>query len=98
MGTGVETYDASGNLVFDGTTSLARFLGSVYTGTSNGSITVAALTTGRPFFFSVAHTTVSGDSSGFFTPPVTINRDTGVLSWAFTNANQSPATITYGVF
>lgn len=95
MPAGLQVWDAAGNLVVDITTRLSRFLGSVNSGTSAGSISVPDLVQGTPFYFVI----ISGGAVpvGSFGPEVTFSGTT--MSWTFA-PGRTPlaATIFYGVF
>lgn len=92
MPAGLQVFDASGNLVTNITDRIGRVLGTIETGTSNGSVTgVSGFSTGTPFKMCV---TLSG--LGYYMPTVTISGTT--LSWTFPSGGQSECIIVYGVY
>lgn len=95
MPLGMQVWDASGNLIVDTATYMGRILGTVSTGTSNGSVTNAGFATGQPWWFITRKTS----SAYMYTPKITISGNT--LSWQFesgTYANKADCLITYGVY
>jgi hypothetical protein len=98
MPAGLQVWDAAGNLVVDITTRLSRFLGSVNSGTSGGSISVPDLAQGTPFYFVI----ISGGAVpvGSFGPEVTFSgTNNTTMSWSFASGRTPlAATIYYGVF
>lgn len=81
MPMGLQVFNASGNLTFNSGDFLPRFVGSFYTGTSNGSITDGNLSssTNTPFFI-YQQVTPSGQNPGV-PPAVSISGTT--ISWSF---------------
>lgn len=79
---GLQTWDAAGVLSFDTDTITGRYLGSVFTGTANGSVVVPGFTTGTPWFFCAKGTT-AGDTTVVCVPFVSVSGTT--LSWSFTD-------------
>ena len=97
MPAGLETYDPSGNLSFRVTDRITRVVGTVYTGTVDGSIAV-------PLYATVGEdarwfTIVQFLGGGEYTPIITTTSNG--LYWAF-RANRygfkEAAWITYGVY
>lgn len=80
MGMGLEIYNASGQKTFASSDYLPRYLGSVFTGQSNGSVTNAGLTdgTGTPFYL---YFPLSTNGSNVYPPQITISGN--VVSWSF---------------
>lgn len=92
MPQGLEVYDANGVLVIGITDRLQRVLGSVYTGTGAGSLTVPGFASGVPFYF--VRRDGNLDSINTLQPKnVTVQGNT--LSWS---ADGQALTILYGVY
>lgn len=94
MSYGMRTWSPSGGLILDTNTRVARLLGSIMTGTSNGSFTPPSVVGGQLFAF------VSGGLIGG--PGLTVSN--GVIYWNFTIyyfsqivIGRSSVKITYGV-
>ncbi|MDR2092267.1 MAG: hypothetical protein LBP58_02970 [Azoarcus sp.] len=93
MAYGLRIWDANGNVTLDVTDRLARYIGSVYTGTSDGSIVVPGM--GGNIFYSISFS--SSSMAQFYTlPVVSISGD--VINWVFERRADGtiPATIFYG--
>lgn len=100
MSFGLQAWDGDGVVVFDPPKRIARFIGSVETGTSPGSATVSVPADGGQMFF---FTHVANGDMRASHPEVSLNGAT--LSWTFASftidAGDSfrvPATIYYGVY
>ena len=84
MAAGLQCFDASGNICFDSDINTTRILGSLNTGTTNGSITVPEFATKKGW---AAINYIATDTSGFgplymsSLPQVSISGTT--LSWSF---------------
>lgn len=90
---GFEVYDAAGNLQLSMTSRIGRILNSYQTGSASGSVVVQEMASGDPFFFVTVNPDSSGNTASFFTPLVSIDKNTRTLSWRFDNARQYPSTI-----
>nr|WHT11554.1 module 1 specificity determinant [Pseudomonas aeruginosa]WHT11951.1 module 1 specificity determinant [Pseudomonas aeruginosa] len=97
MTTGLQIWDANGNLTTDTATRVGTILGSVESGTSPGSISVPDLSLGNPFCYVLTGASVYGD---VIPPSVTFSGNT--LSWGFYGGGsytvRVSAKIVYGVF
>ena len=96
MPVGLQIWDAAGNIVLDTNYRTARRLGSVVTGTSNGSLSIPDLVQGQPFFISEP---LLNNVAYYVLPNVTISGTT--LSWSFPSqypSSRNSMSITYGVF
>ena len=98
MTAGLQCFNAQGQLIVDVTDSLPRFIGSVVTGTTAGSIAIPAFAGGRGFAYSL-------DTTGDAYPGSPDNRpiyqvSTTGLSWSFGTGppNLKSFTLLYGVF
>lgn len=88
MPAGLQCFDAQGNLIFDANSNTTRILGSVNTGTSNGSITVPEFATRKGWAtidYIVTDTSNFGPLYMSGLPQIAINGT--VLSWAFNGFN-----------
>jgi hypothetical protein len=97
MPAGIQIFDAQGVLIVDITDNLPRFIGSVYTGTSPGSIAIPAFSGGRGFAYSTDTTdTYPGDAVNRPIFQVT----TSGISWSWGSGPPAirPTTILYGVY
>lgn len=82
MTQGLQVFDASGQLVLDGTTRAARIRYSIETGTSNGSQSVPLSSDGgEAFFFVIDNSADQMLANVYAYPNVTLSG--GVLSWSF---------------
>lgn len=96
MGQGLQVWNSSGSLVLDSPTRLGVRLGSVLTGTTNGSLSVPGFAKGVPFCVAV---TSGSLYAGEEAPVVSISGTT--LTWSYTGGRHTPrraVNITYGVF
>lgn len=94
MPQGLQCWDASGNLVLDVTDRLTRVLGTFNTGTTDGSITDPALTTGTPWYVSIGF-----DNYFYYGEMGCIITVVGsTLSWTFQSGTKSDKKIMYGVY
>lgn len=95
MPQGLQCWDASGNMTLDITDRLTRYLGEVYTGTTDGSITDVNLSTGTPWF-------VMRDTSNFESfneAPCTLSISGNTISWTFGSTGaRTNKKIIYGVY
>lgn len=108
MPAGIQTFDASGNLILDLTDRITRLIGSVVTGTVAGSIVVPEFSQGTPFFAVVDTGVLSGgwDYTGSGTAPMVPTISGTTLSWdrprnapgAAYHSNPRSVTIFYGVY
>lgn len=80
-----EVYNADGSLQFDLSNRLGRIVGTVATGTSNGSATVAGLAEGQGFWFRTE--TSVNTSTAKELPEVSFSGTT--VSWVFRNPDTS---------
>lgn len=84
MPAGLQCFDANGNLCFDSDSNTTRILGSINTGTNNGSITVPEFLTRKGW---VAVNYIVTDASNFgplyFSGLPQINISGTTLSWVF---------------
>jgi len=67
---GLQVNDAAGRSVIDVTDRLSRTLGTVWTGTSDGSLGHAGFAQGEPWF------TMLGQEPGYVSPDVTFSGTT----------------------
>lgn len=84
MAVGLQCFDASGKLNFDSNSNTTRILGSINTGTSNGSITVPEFLTRKGWAvinYIVTDTSNYGPLYVSGLPEITISGQT--LSWIF---------------
>ncbi|TWH49586.1 hypothetical protein [Sporomusa sp. KB1] len=79
MPAGLQCWDADGNLTLDITDRLTRVLGTIQTGTSDGSITDNNLLLGTPWYF----TYYLDDNHFWRSRPLKISFSSNILSWAF---------------
>jgi len=96
MSQGLQIWDANGQLILDTTYRVARRLGTVTTGMSNGSLNIPDLSQGQPFFISEA---LRDPGSYYVIPSVSISGTT--LSWSFPSQypeQRNSMSVTYGVF
>lgn len=96
MPQGLQIWDAAGNIVLDTNYRTARRLGSVVTGTSNGSLYIPDFVQGQPFFISEP---LLDNVAYFVLPNVVISGYT--LSWSFPSqeaSSRNSMSIAYGVF
>lgn len=101
MAFGAQVLDALGRTLLDTTMRSGRFLGSVETSGTNGSITVPAFAQGAPFAVVLDANLSITDIYTFkpWLPIVTISGTT--LSWDYSaagSAYRANATIIYGVY
>jgi len=95
MAAGLQVFDEKGALMVDLGTRLARFLGSVSSGSHSGATHVPGFSTGTPFYVSILNT--PGQLGTVAGPRVWASGTH--LHWEFDSAlSQSPVTIVYGVF
>lgn len=96
MTLGLRIRDSNGNITLDITDRITRYLGTVNTNGTNGSINDARFATGQGWYHVILPALVN---SNMVLPVVTVGA-TGI-SWAYSpNARQTslPVTIVYGVF
>lgn len=97
MPSGLQIWDASGNLVLDTTVRTGTFVGALSTGTSNGSLYVADLARGTPFAYVHIPSALTTYS---LTPAVWVDGQT--VTWAFLGGDGQSvpvnADVTYGYF
>lgn len=97
MPQGLQIRDANGNMILDITDRLTRVLGSFSTGTTDGSHTDAALSSGTPWL----HAT-SSNPFNVYVCKYTITGNT--ISWAFSNlgyiaaGSRQAEYVIYGVY
>ncbi|RRU23567.1 hypothetical protein [Stenotrophomonas sp. 278] len=75
---GLEVNDAAGQPVISVTDRLPRTLGTVWTGTTSGSVGHAGLEQGEPWF------TILGQEIGYVSPEVSFSGTT--MTWTFESA------------
>lgn len=96
MPAGLQVWDSLGRLRLDTSVRMATFVGSVSTGTSNGSLSVPAVAKGTPFFYVVPEAEVGG------TYLLATPRWSGTtLIWEFlggSGSTRASSKITYGYF
>lgn len=99
MGVGLEVYNASGQRRFNSGDYLVRFLGSVVTGTSVGSVTDPNLSTAGSSPFFIYYPGNIGSKSGGTSAIVTISGNT--ISWSWNDGgnvnNRSDGVIFWGL-
>lgn len=99
MPQGLETYDASGNILTTYTDSLTRVGGSFQTGSADGSITDALIGSVPASRVWWAVRDLTGNSTVYYdsSPPnITISGST--LAWAYPYSGKPNCLITWGVF
>lgn len=96
MAVGLQVWDANGNLVVDITDRLSKILGTVYTGSSNGSVTVSGLSEGEPFCTACPIAVQGGNLFNLIPPRITINKEANTVSWQFTSTFQSASYLVLG--
>ncbi len=98
MADGFKVWDASGNLIIDGTRRLSRVLGWTTIGANtSGTITDAGFSTGTPYWISIRNDVTSPVAPGTNTVPPSIS----VSGTTLTYDNSSPRNthlVVYGVF
>jgi hypothetical protein len=95
MAYGLKVWDSLGNVVLDTDTRVGRVIGTITTGTTNGSLTSAAFSQGSPFY--TVYTV--GGSSYEVQPYVQVVGTT--LSWYWDTSGASynaNCIIIYGVY
>ena len=86
MPQGLQVFDANGNTVVDVTTRLTKYLGTIDTGTSGGSIVNNALLDGDLWMIDIEKTLYYDQSSSVLTwNMVEFTKSGNTLSWAFPN-------------
>lgn len=97
MAWGLRLRDSAGNVLVDITTRLTRMIGSLQTGTTNGSITDVAGFTGQSVWWALVPTGAVGIK---LAPAVTYNASTKTLSWATPSGRPSHTNcvLIYGVY
>lgn len=91
MPQGLQVWDASGNLQVDTNTTMANVLGTVSSGTTNGSLTDANFAKGTPFAIAMPATTT------FATAGLYISFAGNVMTWTWdTTGTKAAQTIVYG--
>lgn len=97
MPQGMQVFAADGSLVMDITDNLPRFIGSINTGTTAGSINIPEFAGGRGF----AYSTDTADSQPFeaYNRPI-FQVSTSGLSWSWGSGPPTyrAITILYGVY
>ena len=101
MPSGFETFDGSGNLIISVTDRITKVLGSVDSGTSDGSVFVPGFSTGRPWVRAVA---ITNGSPNELAANAYISGNSVI--WYFVGPNDSPppftvrrnTRITYGIY
>lgn len=99
MSQGLQIWDAGGALVMDTTTRVATLVGRVATGTSNGSVSNAALAKGVPIYFTVLDQSAQTNPYWQYYPSFFISGTT--LSWSFSDKYpqyRASLIVTYGYF
>lgn len=94
---GLQVWDALGNPVIDSTTWTGLVLGNISLGAnhSSGSVTDAALTKGRPFYFTLPAEGLSGTTAGGNPAQISVSVSGSVLSWT---AAPAACQIIYGIY
>lgn len=92
MTSGVQVWDASGNLIFDTPNRTGKVLGVVTTTTANGSVTDPNFAKGAAFWFAY------NNATGHYPPVMSYNSGTNTLSWTWNAGNTDTARIIYGVY
>ncbi|MNF96946.1 hypothetical protein D3C84_797570 [compost metagenome] len=97
MPQGLQVWDAQGRLRFDTSTRVANYIGSIVTGTGDGSLSVPSLALGQPFVFLVPDAEI-----GLFNLLPAVWTSGTTVHWAFYGANsktvRTSATLVYGFF
>lgn len=97
MGQGLQVFAPDGSIVMDINDSLPRFLGSVNTGTNNGSINIPEFAGGRGFAYSTdTFNTYPGDAVN---RPIFQVSNLGI-SWSYGSGppTRRDTTILFGVY
>lgn len=97
MPAGVEVFSATGDLRLSITDRITRYIGTQFTGSNDGSISVGALALGTPWFLVTPNG--SGSNTGRVEPSVSIIGTT--ISWSFDGLPlnmRMPIYISYGVY
>lgn len=92
MASGLQVWDANGDVVVDTTTRLGRIVGVTTINSASGSINDADFADGTPFWIA----TPSDNTSPTFGPKFTFSGTT--LSWNFEGRTVSSHRLIYGVF
>jgi hypothetical protein len=94
MAEGLQVFDSSGNKILDVSDSLTKYLYVATVGPGNGSVTVAGLAGGRPWFTAYRFTF---NSIQYFAPVFTISGTT--VSWTYSgSSNQAPMRLFVGIY
>jgi hypothetical protein len=100
MGVGLQVFDAAGNLKFDLSHRLLRFLGTIIVGPgpASGIIIHDGFLTGTPFWFSTMH---SNNAASYWTNegllPATVSFSGNTMSWSL-DASKPTTRLQYGVY
>lgn len=96
MADGFKVWDASGNLIIDGTKRLSRVLGVTTIGANtSGTITDAGFSTGVPYWISIRNTTSPSPTDSIVPPSISVSGTT--LSYSNPTPNLGHLVI-YGVY
>lgn len=96
MPSGLQIFDAGGQVVLDTNTRVGTVIGALHTGVYNGSINVPGFALGQPFFTSMAL-----DPGIHANLPPTVNVSGTTLSWVFDVPGAVPnqnCVVVYGVY
>ena len=86
MAQGLQIFNSKGNNIFDTTENTTYILGRARTGSSNGSLNVPALASGRPWILIVGSSDTSAQLySAFAYPSFYISGTT--IGWTFSDMN-----------
>ena len=99
MSQGLQIWDASGELVLDTKYRVAKLIGRVTTGTSNGSISVPAFSKGIPIFYGILDSSAQVNPYWQYHPSISVAGNT--LSWFFSDSYpqyRASVIITYGYY
>jgi len=93
---GLQCWNSSGVLTVDSTSTVTRYITTFVTPASSGSMTIAALSSGRPWVAAYRYT---NNPAQYIAADVTVSGTT--VSWSFTyggSGNWSPMIVFAGVY
>ena len=93
MAHGLQVFDSSGNTIIDISTKVGNIVGTVNTGTTNGSVTDSKLSTGIPIYILYSLATYSAAQPVVTASGSTISWDWGSIS----SGGRVPCILIYGV-
>jgi hypothetical protein len=96
MAEGLQVFDSSGNKILDVSDSLTKYLYVATVGPGNGSVTVAGLVGGRPWFTAYR---LSSNATQYLAAKFTISGTT--VSWTYQSGgsgNYAPMRLFVGIY